>query len=196
MTYKIQQIEGIGPHFGERLSAAGVHTTQDLLDHCGSEAGRRTMATKTGLSEAQLETWVHQADLMRVSGIGSEFGQLLETAGIVTVAELGQREPENIVNLLTRVNEQKRLTRVVPSLRTVSKWVTRARELVAPAGRERMDRREMGAHSGGSAAAGGSGGMSTTSTDQSTPESPWARPPVHTERPSVNPWDRTPQKSW
>lgn len=130
MTYKITQIEGIGPQFAERLAIAGVHTTDDLLDRCGTEDGRKQLARHVGLSTQQLSTWTHQADLMRVSGIGSEFGQLLESSGVQSVEELSTREPENVVNLLHRVNGMKKLTRAVPSLKTVSKWITRARELV------------------------------------------------------------------
>lgn len=72
---------------------------------------------------------MHQADLMRVSGIGSEFGRLLETSGVQSVTELRDRKPENVVNLLHRVNGEKKLTRALPSLKTVSKWINRAREL-------------------------------------------------------------------
>ena len=129
MSYKIEQIEGIGPHFGARLVAAGVHTSDDLLNRTATAEGRQQLAIATGLSTMQLTTWRHQADLMRVSGIGSEYGQLLEAAGIETVRELAQRKPENIVNLLDRVNEQKQLTRQVPPLKTVSKWVERARRM-------------------------------------------------------------------
>ncbi len=131
MSYKIEQIEGIGPHFGARLVAAGVQTSDDLLNRTASADARQQLAMATGLSTVQLTTWRHQADLMRISGIGSEYGQLLEAAGIETVRELARREPENIVNLLDRVNEQKQLTRQVPPLKTVSKWVDQARQIEA-----------------------------------------------------------------
>jgi len=129
MTYKIEQIEGIGPHYAERLIAAGVHTTEDLLTKCATREGRIRLATATGLSSGQILTWSNQADLMRVTGIGSEFGQLLESAGVDTVKELSQRNPENLVAAMARVNEEKNLTRVVPPVKTVSKWVEHAREL-------------------------------------------------------------------
>ncbi|MCC6771149.1 MAG: DUF4332 domain-containing protein [Gemmatimonadaceae bacterium] len=129
MTYKIERIEGIGPHFAERLATAGIRTSDDLLSRCASDEGRRMMEMRTGISAGQLTTWMHQADLMRVNGIGSEFSQLLEASGIETVRELGERKPENVVHLLDRVNDEKHLTRVVPPLKTVSKWVERARRM-------------------------------------------------------------------
>lgn len=129
MNYKIEQIEGVGPQYAERLSAAGVITTEDLLVKCATPEGRRDLEVKTGLSLTQITTWANQADLMRVSGIGSEFGQLLESSGVDTVKELAQRNPENLVAVMSRVNEEKHLTRVVPAVKTVAKWVENAREL-------------------------------------------------------------------
>ena len=129
MNYKIEQIEGIGPHYAERLGAAGVHTSADLLAKGATPEGRRQLELATGLSSAQILTWTNQADLMRVSGIGTQFGQLLESAGVDTVKELGQRSPENLVAVMARINEEKHLTRVVPSLETVAKWVDDAKEI-------------------------------------------------------------------
>lgn len=131
MTYKIEQIEGIGPHYAERLGSAGVHTAEDLLARCATPEGRRQLETATGLTSDQILTWANQADLMRVSGIGSEYGQLLEVAGVDTVKELATRKAENLTATLARVNEAKRLTRVVPSAKTVSKWIDQAREMDA-----------------------------------------------------------------
>ncbi len=137
MTYKIEQIEGIGANFAERLTAAGVHTSDQLLAHCETMDGRKRLESLTGASVPMLMTWANQADLMRVNGIGSEFSQLLESSGIQSVKELSVRTPENIVRLLDRVNEEKKLTRVVPPLKTVERWVEIAREM-AGVGTARM----------------------------------------------------------
>ncbi|MCL4865962.1 MAG: DUF4332 domain-containing protein [Gemmatimonadales bacterium] len=129
MSYKIEQIEGVGPVYAEKLMAVGILTTDDLLAKCATATGRQYIATMTGLSEHLLLTWTNQADLMRVSGIGSEFGQLLESSGVDTVKELAQRNPENLVHVMERINEEKKLTRVVPALKTVEKWVDHAKSL-------------------------------------------------------------------
>ena len=122
MTYKIEQIEGIGPSYGQRLEAAGVVTSDDLLTRCATPAGRQKLAQVTGLSPDQILTWANQADLMRVSGVGSEFGQLLEASG-------ANRNPENLVSMMARVNDEKKLTRVLPALKTVEKWVEQAQTM-------------------------------------------------------------------
>lgn len=133
MTYKIEQIEGIGPVFAEQLNRVGIFVSDDLLRLCATDTMREDIARRAGISALQLTTWFHQADLMRVRGVGAEFGQLLEASGIESVETLSDRKPENVVNLLHRVNTEKKLTRLVPSIKTVAKWVQHAREMVGVA---------------------------------------------------------------
>lgn len=130
MAYKLEQIEGIGPHFAGILAGVKVNNTDQLLRYARDEDGLRVLAERTQISLAQLEAWAHRADLMRVHGVGPEFSELLDASGVESVAELSMRNPQNLVNLLTRVNAEKRLTRTVPALRTLTKWVTRAQDLV------------------------------------------------------------------
>ncbi|MES2123355.1 MAG: DUF4332 domain-containing protein [Gemmatimonadota bacterium] len=129
MTYKIDQIEGIGPHYAERLGAVGLTTTDHLLSRCATLAGRQALEEATGISNTLIVTWANQADLMRISGVGSEFGQLLESAGVDTVKELAHRRPENLVVAMAHVNDLKHLTRVVPTVKVVSKRVDQAKTL-------------------------------------------------------------------
>jgi predicted flap endonuclease-1-like 5' DNA nuclease len=131
MSYKIEEIEGIGPTYGEKLRAADIQTTDDLLKACAAPAGRKGMAEKTGLSEKQILKWANMADLMRISGVGEEYSELLEAAGVDTVKELKHRVPENLAVKMAEVNDAKKLTRQVPSAETVGKWVAQAKELPA-----------------------------------------------------------------
>ena len=129
MAYKIEQIEGIGPAYREKLAAAGINTTADLLKTCCDAKGREQAAEKCGLSTAQLLKWVNMADLMRISGIGSEYSELLQAAGVDTVKELRNRRPDNLATKMKEVNNSKKLTRAVPSETTVAKWVAQAKEM-------------------------------------------------------------------
>ncbi len=129
MAYKIDEIEGIGPAYKEKLNGAGIETTDNLLDACGDKKGRAAMAEKTGLSEGQLLKWANMADLMRISGVGEEYSELLEAAGVDTVKELRNRNAENLAAKMKEVNEEKKLTRTVPSESQVEKWVDQAKTL-------------------------------------------------------------------
>jgi len=129
MAYKITEIEGIGPAKAEMLAKANIATTDDLLKLCCDAKGRAAAAASTGCSEGQLLKWVNMADLMRISGVGQEFSELLEAAGVDTVKELRNRNAENLAAKMAEVNEQKKLTRSVPSPKTVTKWVAQAKGL-------------------------------------------------------------------
>jgi predicted flap endonuclease-1-like 5' DNA nuclease len=126
MGYKIEEIEGIGAANAKKLAAAAISTTAGLLKLCCDAKGRKATAEKTGVSEGQLLKWANMADLMRISGVGSEYSELLEAAGVDTVKELRNRNAANLAAKMAEVNATKKLTRTVPSEKVVSKWVEQA----------------------------------------------------------------------
>lgn len=128
-NYKIEEIEGIGPVYGEKLRAAGVNNTDKLLEAAKTKKGRAELAEKSGLDEKKILKFANMADLFRISGIGSEYAELLEDAGVDTVPELAQRKPENLTAKMEEVNAEKKLVRRVPTLTEVEKWVAQAKEL-------------------------------------------------------------------
>lgn len=129
MTYKVEEVEGIGPTYGAKLNASGIATTDDLLEACASPAGRKSTAEISGLTEHQLLKWANMCDLMRISGVAGEYAELLEAAGVDTVKELRNRVPANLAAKMAEVNEQKKLVRAVASEGQVEKWVAQAKEL-------------------------------------------------------------------
>ena len=128
MSYKIDEIEGIGPANRESLLKAGVTSTDDLLENCANPAGRKAMAEKTGLSEKKILGWTNMADLMRVSGVGRQYAELLEASGVDTIKELRNRNPENLATAMQTVNSEKNLAKTAPTTTTVEKWVSQAKE--------------------------------------------------------------------
>jgi predicted flap endonuclease-1-like 5' DNA nuclease len=129
MGYKIEEIEGIGPVYAEKLGGAGIKTTDDLLDKCASKEGRAATAKDTDISEKLVLRWANMADLMRISGVGEEYSDLLEAAGVDTVKELRNRNAENLTAKMAEVNAEKNLTRALPGQSQVEKWVEQAKEL-------------------------------------------------------------------
>ena len=126
---RIVEIEGIGPVYAEKLVSIGIKTTTDLLERCGSKKGRQEVAAKSGISETLILEWVNHADLFRIKGVGEEFSDLLEEAGVDTVPELAQRNPENLYNKMIQVNMEKKLVRRTPHLSEVESWVEQAKSL-------------------------------------------------------------------
>jgi len=129
MGYKIEEIEGVGPANAKKLAKANIKTTTSLLKLCCDRKGRKAAAATTGVSEKQLLKWANLADLMRVSGIGQEFSELLEAAGVDTVKELRNRNASNLADKMAQVNAKKKLTRRVPSVSMVERWVKAAKKL-------------------------------------------------------------------
>ncbi len=131
MSYKIVDIEGVGAVYAEKLIAAGIKTTDDLLEKCAKPAGRKALAEATDISPKLILTWTNHVDLMRINGVGPQFSELLEAAGVDTVKELQHRVPANLQAKLEEVNEQKHLVQRVPAVAEVEKMVAQAKELPA-----------------------------------------------------------------
>lgn len=129
MSYKIEEIEGIGPVYAEKLVAVGVKTTADLLDKADTKKGRDKLAEETGISEKLILKWANHADLFRIKGIAGQFAELLEAAGVDTVKELRHRVPANLHEKLVEVNEEKNLCNRVPSVAEIEKMIEQAKEL-------------------------------------------------------------------
>lgn len=126
MAYKIEEIEGIGPVYGEKLRAAGIATTEGLLEKCAGKSGRATLAKETGIDEKLILKWTNHADLFRIPGIASEFSELLEAAGVDTVKEFRNRNAENLHTKMQEINEAKKLVRRMPSLDQLTKMIEEA----------------------------------------------------------------------
>ena len=114
---------------GAKLNEAGVETVEDLLTQCCDKDGRKWVSERSGISEQQLLKFANMADLYRVKGVGSEYAELLEAAGVDTIKELRHRVPENLQAKMAEVNEQKKLVRNVPSVDMVKGFVESAKSL-------------------------------------------------------------------
>lgn len=126
---KLIEIEGIGPKYAEKLEKAGIASINALLEKGKTPKGRKEIAEASGISEDLILQWVNHADLFRIKGVGPEYADLLEAAGVDTVAELAQRKAENLHQKLAEVNEAKQLVRKLPSVEQVQDWIAQAKSL-------------------------------------------------------------------
>lgn len=130
MNYSISDIEGIGPVIAERLRAQRIRTTARLLEAAKNPKGRRLLAEKTGVEYAKILKLTNMADLMRIKGIGEEYTELLEAAGVDTLRELKFRNPKNLAKAMAEANKARKLVRAVPSEQMIAKWIAQAKSLV------------------------------------------------------------------
>lgn len=131
MNYKIIDIEGIGNVNAKKLVEAGINTVDDLLQKAKTPAGRKALEETTGISGKSILKWTNHADLMRINGVGPQFSELLEAAGVDTVKELKHRVADNLQQKLEEINNKRNLVNRVPSVSEVQKMIDQAKELPA-----------------------------------------------------------------
>jgi len=129
MDYKIVDIEGVGDVYAEKLVAAGINKVSELLDKCAAPKGRKELAEATGISEKLILRWTNHADLFRINGVGPQFAELLEAAGVDTVKEFRHRVAENLQPKLAELNEARHICGRVPAVVEVQKMIDQAKEL-------------------------------------------------------------------
>ena len=126
---KLETIEGIGETYARQLREAGIATVEALLEAGATPEGREQIQKATGIGDEFILDWVNRADLMRIRGVGEEYSDLLERAGVDTVIELAQRNAENLYRALLEVNEEEQLVRRPPNQGLVEDWVRQAKAL-------------------------------------------------------------------
>ena len=129
MDYKIIGIEGIGDVYAEKLIAAGINKVSELLEKCAAPKGRKALAEETGISEKLILKWTNHADLFRINGVGPQFAELLEAAGVDTVKEFRHRVAENLQPKLEETNAAKNICNRVPAVSEIQKMIDQAKEL-------------------------------------------------------------------
>lgn len=125
----IQSIEGIGTVYAEKLAQINITNTQKLLKIGCDRSGRKYIASSTGIDEKLILRWVNMADLFRIKGIGEEYSNLLEAAGVDTVKELATRKAESLYSKLMDINKSRNMVRQLPTPKRVEAWVAQARDI-------------------------------------------------------------------
>jgi len=122
-------VEGIGPVYAQQLKEAGIRSTDALLAAGATPEGRKNIAAKTGIGDSLILRWVNHVDLFRIKGVGEEYSDLLEAAGVDTVVELAQRVPANLYAKLVQVNQADKRVRKLPTEKQVKDWIKQAKKL-------------------------------------------------------------------
>ncbi len=127
---RIEEVEGIGPSYGAKLTAAGVSSTDDLLDRGAKPSGRQALEEATGIGHSLILEWVNHVDLMRINGVGSEYSDLLEAAGVDSPAELAQRNAGNLATTFQEVVAARpSIVRRIPSESELQGWIDQSKKL-------------------------------------------------------------------
>ena len=125
----IIDVEGVGPVYAEQLAAVGVKPTDDLLERGAKPKGRQDLEAATGIGHALILKWVNRVDLYRIKGVGSEYSDLLEIAGVDSPVELAHRNAANLVETMAEANAARSLVRRLPTLAEVTDWIEQSKKL-------------------------------------------------------------------
>jgi len=126
----LSAIKGIGAVYENKLKEIGIHSVASLLNAGATPRGRLELSQRSGISDGLILAWINRADLCRIHGIGNEYADLLELAGVDTVPELAQRNPGNLLQRLLEINREKSVVRVMPSEGQVAEWISQAKDLL------------------------------------------------------------------
>jgi predicted flap endonuclease-1-like 5' DNA nuclease len=129
MTYAIADLAAIDQDATASLKKAGIRTTARLLETAKDVKGRRKLAEKTGLTEKNILRWANLSDKLRIKGVGEDYANLLQAAGVETVKELKYRNPERLAKAMAEANVRRKLVRVLPSDGAVVRWIEQAKKL-------------------------------------------------------------------
>jgi len=125
----LKAIEGIGTSYAKKLAKAGIGSTDTLLTKGATKKGRRELQEQTGISQKLILEWVNHADLFRIKGVGGQYADLLEEAGVDTVPELANRKADALTAEMLQVNDKKNLVNHPPSVKEVQKWIAAAKKM-------------------------------------------------------------------
>jgi predicted RecB family nuclease len=129
MPSSISGLDGLAPDFAIKMKKVGIRTTEKLLETAKSLKGRQMLAEKTDIAETQLLRVANLIDRMRIKGVGQDYAELLEAAGVSTIRELRYRNPGRLAEAMAKVNVERKLVRILPSQQTIGRWIDHAKKL-------------------------------------------------------------------
>lgn len=122
----VNEIEGIGTTYLDRLADVGIETTNGLL---ASDIDTVTKVSKA--PKATVQKWYGMAELMRVKGIGKQFAELLVRSGVTSIDELKDQKPKQLSKLVNAKMESLDVTiqGAGVSEKRAGNWIKAARKM-------------------------------------------------------------------
>jgi hypothetical protein len=127
--YDIEEIEGIGKGYAERLQKLKIATTLQLLDKASNPAIITQIAHQVNKKEKLVQSWVSMADLIRVPGIRGKFAELIAATGVKSVQQLAMQEGSKLTKKMADINARENRNRTTPSIDMVTVWIAAAKSL-------------------------------------------------------------------
>ncbi len=128
MAVRIDELFGVREELSAKLKAEGLSDSDKLLAVATTPKQREELAAKLGTDSKEVLELANRADLARIKGVGTVYSDLLEWAGVDTVAELAHRNPDNLYDKIVEAANEHFVKRL-PRPADVADWVAQAKEL-------------------------------------------------------------------
>jgi len=131
MNATISDLKGLQPEVKTKLELEGIRNTQQFLDRTRTPQQRTELAHKVGTTPVAIKELANRADLMRLTGVGGDFSNMLEEAGVNSCKELQHRVPEKLYTTLEALHADKKIGHRAPAVAQVTEWIAEAKKLSA-----------------------------------------------------------------
>jgi hypothetical protein len=125
----LRDILGVDREHVEGLAAVGIKHSKHLFERGRTVADREALSATTGVPPEGLLELVKLSDLARVRGMGPAFVRLFYEGGADTIENLSRWDPRELSRTLHALNQDRRITKVVPSLKDITLYVEMAQIL-------------------------------------------------------------------
>ena len=125
----LDRIPGVDAGHVAKLAAAGIKHSKHLFERARTGKDRTVLSRTTGVPGGALLELVKLSDLARILGLGPVFVRLFYEVGADTVEKLSRWKPEELSRRAHAMNRERRLSKVVPSLKDITHYVEMARAL-------------------------------------------------------------------
>lgn len=125
----ISSLRSVSQRDATKLRKSKVRTTESLLEQAATRRGRAEVSDRTGIPSADLLRWAHQADMMRVEGVGSEYAELLVVVGVGSIRSLRRQNAETLMETMSQINTWRRIVQRLPTVEMVQSWIAAAGSL-------------------------------------------------------------------
>jgi hypothetical protein len=126
---EVEKSKDIGSAYFNKLTMQGIKSTDALLKKGAHPDGRKEIENTTGIASDLILKWISFLDLLQIRNITIGHIYLLREAGVNSVFQLAQRNPEMYHKILVETNEKKKIVSDAFSLDIVRDWIEQAKKL-------------------------------------------------------------------
>ncbi|NNF15105.1 MAG: DUF4332 domain-containing protein [Gammaproteobacteria bacterium] len=121
---QLTNLVGMNDNHVNKLVGIGIESIDDLLAVARDQQQCEALADELQLEDFVINKWVRMAEFLRIPELSPQVAEFLVFAGVNSVDDLAQRNPESLAHKLEHVNSKEKRIADVPSRRQIENWLT------------------------------------------------------------------------